>query len=136
MGVKKWRTTSALAAVVLQWVSVVSVLAGYFCLSAFSDGASGAFGIVGLVLMVVFLLAELAVLICALLAVARNRGRVRAGAIFLATIPVLLLILAAFLLQLTSTRDEIFSPLAIVYSSVALLVGTLLICLPEKLGTR
>ncbi|WP_277034019.1 hypothetical protein [Propionimicrobium lymphophilum] len=134
---KKWRTKSAVVAVIAAWVAPVAALASYLLLVAAYGGVGGAATtLIGLSMAVIAILAQATALISALLAAAKNRERVRAGAIILATIPLALLVYAAYAFAQTNTASDVFGPLVFIYSGIALLISTLLITLPEHLGTR
>lgn len=133
-----FRSRPALIAVVAWWLAAALGLIGWFRLdAAMSAPEPGRAAQLGIWLLGFAALAAVAGWGATIGSILRDTGRVRAGAVCLTLLPVI-----AVVVGWVGTRSTVLSPtdpLAAIWllSSFLLLgVGTLLILLPEHLGTR
>lgn len=122
--VKPWRSSAAWVALVAMWICVIAQLV-----------ALASPVLLGGRLLIFAALIGLAGWVAALVAIFRSRGRVRVGAILLAVIP--LWDLAVLTWSLSSTRVPTPDPtnaIITIGTLLLLVVGTLLIVIPEHLG--
>lgn len=133
---RRWRTRAAIFAVITQWVALALGLGGYLLLDyAYQKStAMSPSNPLAVIMLLCALIAGLLAGIFAIISVIRDRGRIRAGAALIVSIPLATGIYLVWASHSTLTGPDIWTPLTLIGCVVALIVATLLIALPEHLG--
>lgn len=132
----RWRTRSAIFAVIAQWLALVLGISGYLVLD-YEYQASTAMAPgnpMAVIMLLSAVVAGVLAAVFALVAAVKDRGRIRAGAVLIILIPLVVASYLVWAFNSTLTSPDIWMPLAIISCILALIVATILIALPEHLG--
>lgn len=132
----RWRTRSAIFAVIAQWLALVLGISGYLVFDyAYQAGTATAPGNpLAVIMLLSAVVAGVLAAVFALVAAVKDRGRIRAGAVLIILIPLVVASYLVWAFNSTLTSPDIWMPLAIISCILALIVATILIVLPEHLG--
>lgn len=132
----RWRTRSAIFAVIAQWLALVLGISGYLVLD-YEYQASTAMAPgnpMAVIMLVSAVVAGVLAAVFALVAAVKDRGRIRAGAVLLLFIPLAMVGYLVWATRSTMTGSDIWAPLTLIGCTLVLIVATILIALPEHLG--
>lgn len=132
----RWRTRSAIFAVIAQWLALVLGISGYLVLD-YEYQASTAMAPgnpMAVIMLVSAFVAGVLAAVFALVAAFKDRGRIRAGAVLLLFIPLAMVGYLVWATRSTMTGSDIWAPLTLIGCTLVLIVATILIALPEHLG--
>lgn len=133
---RRWRTRSAIFAVIAQWLALVLGIGGYLVFDyAYQASTAMAPGNpMAVIMLVSAFVAGVLAAVFALVAVLRDHGRIRAGAVLLLLIPLAMVGYLVWATHSTMTGSDIWAPLTLIGCTLVLIVATILIALPEHLG--